>query len=160
MAELSLGFGVSISLSAAWSFGRELVRSCSSSAERANWRTKAWSVGARFGGAVSMVSSKRAAGGAFFVKHAALRLAGVDEQAKGKRQIVVMIEVANRLRVPVDCEAEVCLGQGLDESALLVADDHRKVDQTSIDREMRRRGRGIVRSFGLLRKNGYVGESE
>ena len=74
-----------------------------------------------------------AAGGALFVDDVALAEAGVDEQAEGQGKVGVDVEVADGLRMAVDLEDEVVLGEVLDEGAFLVADDDGEVDEAGID---------------------------
>ena len=89
-------------------------------------------------------------------------LAGVDEQAEGEGKIGVDVEVADGLRVVVDLEGEVVLGEGLDEGAFFVADDDGEVDEAGVDGE----GGGGWASGGLLGfcgwgcRTGFVGRLE
>ncbi len=76
-----------------------------------------------------------AAGGALFVDDAALAAAGVDEEAEGKGKVLVEVEVADGLRVAVDLEDEVILGEVLDEGSLFIANDDGEVHQAGIDGE-------------------------
>ena len=76
-----------------------------------------------------------AAGGALFVDDVALGAAGIDQQAKRKGKILVLVEVADGLGFAVDLQNEVVLGEVLDQGAFFVPDDYREVDEAGVDRE-------------------------
>jgi hypothetical protein len=78
------------------------------------------------------------AGSALVFEGTADRAAGVDEEAEGQREVVVLVEVADGLRTAVDGEGEVGLGEVLDEGAFFVADDDGKVDELGVDGDGRR----------------------
>ncbi len=94
-------------------------------------------------GCLEHLVEKDAAGSALVVDDVALTEAGVDEQAKGEGEIGVDVEVADGLRMSVDLEDEVILGEGLDERAFFVADDDRKVHEACIDSDGREAGGGL-----------------
>ena len=104
---------------------------------------------------------ERFAGEALVVERAADRAAGVDEKPEGQRQIVVLIEIADGLRLAVDAEGEVVFGQVLDNGAVFVTDEHRQIDELRVDGDggcrLRRR---LGRSCGLLGVQGSDGRAE
>jgi hypothetical protein len=83
---------------------------------------------------------KNAAGGTLVVDNIALAKAGVDEQAESQGEISVDIEVANGLRMAVNLEDEIVLGEVLNKRTLLVADDHRDIDEAGVDSDGRGAG--------------------
>jgi hypothetical protein len=68
------------------------------------------------------VVEEGSAGGAFLIENAALAEAGVDEEAKGKREIGFFGEVGDGLGFGVLLEGEIVLGEIADQVAAFVAD--------------------------------------
>ncbi len=92
-----------------------------------------------------------AAGGALLIDDVALGEAGVDEQAEGKGEVRVLVEVADGLGLAVNLEDEVIFGEVLDQCSFFVADDDGKVDEAGVDGDgSGGGGRSLVRCGGLL----------
>ena len=67
------------------------------------------------------MTDKSVAGVALLVQHASLAHAGVHQQAQSKRQIGILREIRDRLRVAVLLQHKIILGHIADQRAVLVA---------------------------------------
>ena len=90
-------------------------------------------VGRSIGGRGQHLIEEGLAGVALLGKRAANRATGVDEEAEGEGQVVVLVEVTDGLRMTVDAKSEICFGEVLNEDAVFVANDHREVDEGNVD---------------------------
>jgi hypothetical protein len=93
---------------------------------------------------------ERAAGRAFLVEDAALAEAGVNEEAKGEREIGLFGEIGDGLGLGVLFEGEVVFGEIADEVAVFVADGGEEIDGGDVEGDGR----------GLLGEEGEGGEEE
>ena len=116
-------------------------------------------IGRAAGGGGEHGVEEGAAGGALLIEDVALGGARINEEAEGKGEVVVAVKVADGLRVAVDGEGEVGLGEVPDEGSFFVADDDGEVDEAGVDGEMGGFAGGGV-GFGWLGLLGEGGEGE
>jgi len=79
------------------------------------------------------VIEKGATGGELLIKDAALAEAGVDQQAKGEREIGFLGEISDGLWFGILFEGEITFGEIVDEGVVLVADGDEEIDGVDVD---------------------------
>lgn len=88
--------------------------------------------------ALQHVIQKRRACGPFLVQHVPLAHAGVHQQPQRQGQVLILIEVADRLLRAVNLQDEIVLAQRLHQRAFLVPHHYRQVDQAGAHAQRRR----------------------
>ncbi len=77
------------------------------------------------------------AGGALLIQDPALAHTGIDQQAKGQRQVGFFGEVSDGLGVAVLFDGKIVFSQSADELAMLVAHGGEHADHFDVDGDRR-----------------------